>query len=234
MKYVSWIYEKHQYKHHIISKLSPLQIKYFIFIFNKNKSLAEYILINKLYNLFDIHDTINNKYTNKELIKLHMLAEYIPIQKGILLCTRINIDKINKYNVIPLLQFIDNEHNFINKKINIVWGPGNHGDLTKNVTEHFKKHVMSEMENKYWSSLLPDISYESYKNYAIKSFYKMKKVIIHSNGKFVYLSGFYNNVFIVGRYQEKVFGISSCYYVENGKKNGRKNDMCFKINFNKI
>ena len=130
-------------------------------------------------------------------------------------------------NIESLIQTIikDIENNF---NFNIKWGPGNHKNIAININEHFKKHVLSE-EGKYWFKILDKIDYTSYQKYAIDSFYKMKKVIIHTNGVDVYLSGFYGNIFIIGRYDNNIFGISSCYYVESGEKLGRYKGLCLQL-----
>jgi hypothetical protein len=229
MKYVAWVNKDHRYKHHLFLKLSSLQISQFILIFHKNKSLAEYILLHKLYRILD--DRIDfEKYEFQELKKMNDLIQCIPIPQLVLLYD--NSKNINKNNYGNLLKFIYDKQNFINQKIPIVWGPGNYKDIKTNIEEHYKKHVLCESEGQYWLQILDGMTYEQY---AIDSFYKMSHIIVHSNGKCVYLSGFYGNIFIIGRYDKDVFGISSCYYVPGGEKNGRKNDMCFKIKLkNKI
>ena len=54
----------------------------------------------------------------------------------------------------------------------------------------------------------------------------MKDIVVSSNGKCTYYSGFVGNIFIVGRYEGDKFGISSCYYVVDGEKPGRYVDKC--------
>jgi hypothetical protein len=68
-----------------------------------------------------------------------------------------------------------------------------------------------------------------YNQYGVGLFYYMRDVIVHTNGRGTYISGFFNNVFIVGRYQDDVFGISSCYHVNSGIKEGRLKDKCFDL-----
>ena len=121
-------------------------------------------------------------------------------------------------------------------KINIGWWACNHGNVIKNIEEHFIKHVYHVLscEGVYWKSLLDEISCDSYKKYTIDVFYKMKNVIVHTDGINVYLSGFYDNVFIISRYHDDIFGISSCYYVENGEKNGRYKGICFELFLNEL
>jgi len=230
MKYVAWLYKNHQHKNYFFSKLSSPQISQFITYYYQNKQLTEYILSKKLYNILNCSIDLENY----DLNKLNLLANNIPIHQAILLCqTSANI---TKYNANDILKFIHDKENFINKKIKIEWGPGNHKDPKLNLIEHYQKHVLSKEtvpfnELAHWKSLLTDPTCESYGKYAIESFYKMQNVIVHSNGTHVYLSGFYGTVFIIGRYNGDVFGISSCYVVESGEKNGRFKYKCFDISF---
>lgn len=223
-KYVAWV-NQDKYKNHLLSTLTDPQLSYFIIIFYQNKSLAEHILFKKLFNILNEYVNIET-YSKTDLNKLQMLTNYVSIQEAVLIYQ--NSINITKYNVRKLLQFIKDKDKFINKEMNIVWGPGNHANVEENINEHYKKHVLSNWEAQYWKSL----NCESYRDYAIESFYKIKNVMVHSNGKNVYLSGFYGNVFIIGRYEDDVFGISSCYYVESGVKCGRERDFCFEIVFN--
>jgi len=223
---VAWVNQNYQYKNHLLSKLTVSQLTYFIIIFHQNKSLAEHILFKKLFNILNEHINIET-YSEIQLNKLHSLTNYLSIENAVLLYE--NSINITKYNAHKLLQFIKDKNKFINKDITIAWGSGNHANVEENISEHYKKHVLSDTENKYWELLL---DCKSYQDYAIESFYKMSNVIVHSNGTNVYLSGFYGNVFIIGRYDKDVFGISSCYYVESGEKYGRKQDFCFGIMFN--
>jgi hypothetical protein len=148
-----------------------------------------------------------------------------------MLFNKIPYEKISMYNVTKLLLFVKDEYRFRNKMIDIKWGPGNNGNRMDNVKKHFIKHVLSD-EGYYWVNILNDISCKEYEQYAINIFYKMKNVIVHSDGVNVYLSGIYGNVFIVGRYDDNgLFGVSSCYYVKDGDKLGRYNDYCFEIEF---
>lgn len=247
MKYVAWLNDTFKYKINILSKLSLLQIKNLLILFCENRAQIEYIVTHKLYGLLDMSNSCDllKQYKNSDLIKIYKLSQIINLQTILKMIIKIDIQRITKHNVKSILKYVDDANNFINKKVTIEWGPGNHGDTNTNINEHYKKHVLSETENQYWSLLVKNSSQssqssqsnlstldcKSYENYAIESFYKMKNVMIHSNGKGVYMSGFYGNVFIIGRYHNSVFGISSCYYVENGEKNGRLKDLCFSINF---
>lgn len=223
--------ENSLHKEKLLSKLSELEKQNLLIGFCINQSLTEYIFHSKLYRLFNLSFDFLGKYNNTELLRLHKIIEYVGIDNTIKICSKAKINNITKYNANLLLLYINNIENFISKKIAINWGPGNYGRYEKNIDEHYKKHILSD-EGMYWSNILSELNCEYYKKYAIDSFYKMKNVIVHSNGKNVYLSGFYGNVFIVGRYDNnQTFGISSCYYVINGEKKGREKDFCFYIDW---
>lgn len=226
MKYVAWINTNQQYKYHHIKNLTNLQFYNFLILFFRNNKIAEFILFKKLYALFDLTNLYI--YTENELIKLNKISKNIPLELSTKIFNKIPCRNINTRNIDNLLLFLKDEDKFKNKKININWGPGNCKNPIDNIRKHYNKHILSD-EGKYWKLILGENG--SYQKYAIDAFYKMKNVIIHSNGKNVYLSGFFNNIFIVGRYNNDIFGISSCYYVENGVKKGRYNDICFELSF---
>lgn len=233
--YVNWLNTNNIYKQKLISELSSLQTQNLInTIINTtiDNSQIEYILSHKFYDLLNDMKYVNliSKYKNADLLKVQTLSQCTPLHIVYNLLSKVQIQRLNKQNIHSILEYVINENNFSNKSVNVGWGPGNHGDIATNIDEHYKKHVLTN-EGIHWSKLLTTMTHDSYMNYAIDSFYKMKNVIIHSNGKNVHLSGFYGNVFIVGRYHEGIFGISSCYYVENGEKNGRLQNLCFGINF---
>jgi len=222
VKYEAWLNIDKQYKYHLLSSLTTLQYENFIIQFHNNIKQTEYILFNKLYSLFDINDL--KSYNNRELIKLHKISQKIGIYDAIKIFDKVILrNNISYYNVNKLLLYLNDEDNFRNKTIDIKWGPGNHKNINDNVKYHYIKHVLSKDEQ--WDN----ISEEEYQQYAIDTFYKITNYLVHTDGKNVYLSGFYNNVFIIGRYHNNIFGISSCYYVKNGQKNGRYNGLCFKI-----
>lgn len=227
MKYVAWLNINPQYKNHILKTLNELQYFNFLMLFFKNRNLAEFIFYKKLYHVLYL---TNIDYTPDELIKLNKLLnislKLLKLSSDIF--HKIHYPYVNKHNIHNLLLLINDFHG--KKHICIAWGPGNHENPIINVKAHYLKHVLSD-EGIYWKDLLTDFTLDHYKNYAIDSFYKMKKVIVHTNGKHIYLSGFYGNVFIIGRYHENIFGISSCYYVINGEKEGRYKNKCFDIEF---
>lgn len=207
MKYEAWLKINYKYKLHLIGYLTIKQYDNFRLMFYRNPKQAEYILIKKMYLLFDIQ--LKN-YNPQELIKLYKIAQRVGIFEAVKLFKKFNYNMITIYNADKFLLYLRDLDNFKN----ISWGPGNHKNINDNVTNHYIKHVLSS-EYKYWKFIHNE---GEYKQYAIDAFYKMIKIIIHTDGKNVYLSGFYNHVFIIGRYHNDTFGISSCYYVENGEK----------------
>lgn len=226
MKYVAWLNINPQYKNHILKTLNELQYFNFLMLFFKNRILAEFIFCKKLYHVLYL---TNIDYTQDELIKINKLLNIsLKLLKLSDIFHKIHYPYVNKHNIHNLLLLINDFHG--KKNTCIAWGPGNHENPIVNVKAHYHKHILSD-EGVYWKDLLTDFTLDHYKNYAIDSFYKMEKVIVHTNGKHIYLSGFYGNVFIVGRYHENIFGISSCYYVINGEKAGRYKNKCFDIEF---
>lgn len=74
-----------------------------------------------------------------------------------------------------------------------------------------------------------DVEHGTYVQSPVDLFYYMRDVIVHSNGRGTYMSGFYGNLFVVGRYCGETFGISSFYHVPLGVKEGRLKDLCFHV-----
>ena len=225
MKYEAWLNTNFYYKLNLIKKLSYIQYQQFLNLFFINVHYSEYILIKKLYLLLDA-PYLN--YTKKELLKLNKIATFMSLKSTLLLFNKMNHNQITTHNAKELFLYLKDEPKFKKHKIPIDWGPGNHGDKYKNIINHYNKHCLSE-EGVYWKKILNEVTINNYQQYAIDHFYKMTKVMVHTDGKHVHLSGFYGSVFIIGRYNEDIFGISSCYYVENGDKYGRYNGQCFKI-----
>lgn len=188
-----------------------------------DKIQTEYILLNKLTEL--LYCSSLKQFQKKELVKLNKIAQSVSLQSVIELFDLINYRQITKFNANKLLLFMNNTNNFNNHKIKIKWGPGNYGD--DNVQQYYCKHVLSD-EGIHWKHILNN---EDYRRFAVNIFYKMKDVIVHTNGTNVWLSGFYCKYFIIGRFDDDVFGISSCYYVENSQKPGRYNGFCFDMSF---
>lgn len=200
-----------------------------------------FILSRKLYILFDRYNIIQS-YTCKQLQKIVNLSKIIPLNNILCILQRVQIEKVTQFNVKDLYKFISNIDQFINGSVNIQWGPGNNRYPNINSIKHYKKHVDSSYEQHYlneyqdWEQLGDKLSVDfndcpMYINYAIDKFYQMSDVMVHTNGKGVYMSGFVMNVFIVGRYDKDTFGISSCYYVKSRKRMGRETDRVFDVTF---
>jgi hypothetical protein len=226
VKYESWLKINQQYKYNLISKLTSKQYNNFVYQFFNNKEQTIYILSKKLNHLFD-----SNKlrlYSNSDLIKINKIVTNSKLSLNVIitLFDKFKRTNITEYNVNKLLLYLRDIDKFNN--LNIKWGPGNHKNITKNINQHFNKHILSD-EGKYWVKILDTCNSKSYEQYAIKSFNKMKNIIIHTDGVNVYLSGFYNNIFTIGRYDNDIFGISSCYYVETGQKSGRYKGLCLEL-----
>jgi len=222
VKYEVWLKTDNQYKYNLISKLTSKQYSNFISQFFTNKEQTTDILFKKFNVLFNVNKL--NAYRISELNKLNKITvkSKLSLDDVIRLFDKFNITNITEYNASKLLLYLRNEIN------DVKWGPGNHKNITDNINQHFNKHVLSE-EGKYWVKLLDKIDCKSYEQYAINSFDKMKNIIIHTDGINVYLSGFYNNIFIIGRYHDNIFGISSCYYVKSGEKLGRYKGLCLQL-----
>lgn len=226
MKYESWVKIDQRYKYNLMSKLTTKQYNNFMTQFFINKEQTTYILFKKLNNLFEANKL--KSYNVSELNKLNKIVSNNKLSLDILIriFDKFKTTNITEYNVNKLLLYLRDIDKFHN--LNIKWGPGNHKNITDNINEHFNKHVLFE-EGKHWFKILDKIDSVSYENYAIKSFHKMKNVIIHTNGVDVYLSGFYDNIFIIGRYDNDIFGISSCYHVKTGEKSGRYKGLCLEL-----
>lgn len=163
---------------------------------------------------------------------MHAFAKKMPLRDVVEVFDAVAVDQITSSNIRKLLLFIRDKPYFSNKS-RVKWRS------KECLVQHYRKHVLSSEENNkvlpvecvYWKYLLKNIECASYERYAIDSFYKMKNVIVHTDGAEVWLSGFHGNVFIIGRYSDKVFGISSCYYVVDGEKQGRYKGLCFRENW---
>lgn len=227
MKYGLYIFENHKYKNILISLLPNLNS--FLSLFYRCETLAKYILIKKMYKLLELPVDILHKLSVKEAQKTHMLTGYISPQDITLLLLCSEIDKVTKYNYKDIIRFIREYNDIRIGKINVSWGKGNHLNKVCNIYEHFNKHTKDNLEKIYWEQVLEVVTPTSYKLFTENIFKMLDKVVIHSNGRNTYMSGFYNNFFVVGRYHNNIFGISSCYYVEDGEKLGRYVDRCVKI-----
>jgi hypothetical protein len=228
VKYVAWIYENHRYKNFLISALTEIHINIFMSLFNHDSDKAVFILVKRMWNLLNLSLDFLKKYTKRELQRIYILSEYVSIEDLISVITFCYLDKVTKYNIKDIIRYLHEYNDFKNGNNIVEWGPGNHDDIETNVVEHYNKHILSD-EGIHWKERLEEINMMAYKNYATTMFKKMDKIVIHSNGKLTYMSGFYDKIFIVGRYDKGVFGISSCYYVPSGEKLGRYIDECIKM-----
>lgn len=227
MKYEAWVRQNHKHKNALILSLSTNQLSIFISWFEIDSDKATYILNKRLGKLFDLPVTLLNQYEKRYFRQIYMLFDYISKEEIITILPYCNLDKITKYNIRDVIRYFLDYDNLRNGIISIEWGPGNHKSIDINIKEHYIKHILSE-EGIHWKDRLHEITVNEYKNYAQNMFTKMDRVVIHSNGKSTYMSGFYENIFIIGRYHDGIFGISSCYYVQEGEKFGRYVDQCLK------
>jgi len=231
VKYVVWINERIIRRTYLIKNLNTKQYNKFLTIFFEDKKKAEVLIKMKSLLSFNFNLT---QCTTKKLIRFHHILktnnfEYdLYTEKLFDICDH---KYITQYNYSKLLCYIKDLNDFEKRILKIRWGPGNHKTIKKNVNAHYVKHPLSNNEKEHWKYILGNVNQHTYELYAINSFYKLKNVIVHTDGVNVFLSGFYNNVFIIGRYCDAVFGISSCYYVESGEKLGRYSGKCFEIIF---
>lgn len=235
---MAWVQENYQYKIALLATLSPFQQRKFLLLFFHNRECALYILYRKMNGLLDLSLEFLSKCCTlptwkKYLAKINSVKNALHISNMEKTFNRVqaNYHNVSIHNVKDILQFVEQERLFCTKQIPISWGPGNHKNSEINIQRHYEKHVLDPVEGVFWHSILQPANRDTYAAYAINAFYKMKRVIVHSNGRYVYLSGFVDKVFIVGRFDDQKFGISSCYYVSEGEKKGRWNDICFEINF---
>ena len=175
------------------------------------------------------------KYTTNELHKLNLLLqEGITPKDIVLLLDTYLLTKVTAYNVHDLLRVSRQYCKLLSGAIPVTWGRGNHATVEENIVSHYKKHLLStaaSCEVAGWESVEPiaeNRTLEWYTNYPTTAynFTYMERVVIHSNGRHTYISGFVGKVFIVGRYEGTTFAISSCYYVTDGEKPGRYVDKC--------
>jgi len=235
--YEAWVNHNKYYKLKLLSSLPPKLVDKFLLLLNSGlEAKATMILSKKLFNLFNLPHNIIKKYTNTELIKISSLESIISLSQITLILEYVDLQSITKHNIVDLYKYVSNIDKFKKGEVPISWGPGNNGCSHLNAVEHYKKHAkynqnnigtIYETEYLEWEKIIEDG--ELYSDYPITHFYKMRDVIVHTNGRGVYLSGFYGCVFIVGRYNGDTFGISSCYYVKSGRKLGREINKVFDI-----
>ena len=215
----------------MLKNLTSTQYKNFISLFNENEELAIHIIKSKFEIALDLPIKSLLLIKSEWVAKLKSLInDKISLIEILWIINQIdssNIGNLTKYNIENIYQFFIQYLDFSNKQIKIEWGKGNYDNVEKNLYEHYKKHVLSEDEHEIWKKILSNITKEEYQKYAINSFYEMQNIVLHTNGRQVYISGFKDKIFIVGKYENFIFTISSCYYVEIGEKNGRLKSAIF-------
>jgi len=171
---------------------------------------AKYLLYNKLTNLLRLDLSLLKKLDRIQHVKVSKLLEKNPthIVEYVLLNT--NLNRITQYNIQNVYDALH-----WNKEQGAVWGVGGYKTSEDNIHAHYMKHE-HEFNN------INNI--QEYERYPIENFNKMQKCMLHSNGRDVFYSGLVNDVFIVCRWYDKKFYISSCYVVESGDKPGRYMD----------
>ena len=193
------------YKLHLLRSLTSEYLDAFLrLLVKENEVYFTLILRCKLFPLLHLHSAYFAKYNPANLKKIATLSIIIPLEDVVAVLDVVDIEGVTKCNIRDLSKFVKHTNLFARRQVQINWGPGNNGCARKNAVEHCKKHALYNTEytntEEYleWERILADD--ELYTNYSIKHFYAMRDVIVHSNGRGVYLSGFYFNVFIVGRY----------------------------------
>ena len=213
--YVNWSHDSHEYKRALAREIDKAQLHIISKLLKIDTELVTFVLAKKLYNLLECPDILL-KYTHKELKKLSRLIECSSAYSLCRVLTKVPLDKLTTKNVKDLYKYIRDFNDFYSGTLCVGWGPGNNKYPEVNALQHMRKHYTDPLQHN-----------NTYVQCPIDVFYYMRDVIVHSNGRGTYLSGFYNNTFVVGRYEGDVFGISSCYYVESGIKDGRLKDYCF-------
>lgn len=236
-----WVNENHIYKQKLFESMPDNYVMIFIdyLIVSNDINVATHILKKRAYELLMIpYNTLRN-YTTQEMIKICKLIRLMNIEPKdmIKILSKCELSKLTKHNINDVLKYVKNYDDMINGKLKIHWGPGNHNNIENNIYMHYIKHVVSdENEGRMIKNIMgicdnmnENEVYELYKNYPLNNFRKMEKITIHTDGRHTYLSGIYQNMFIVGRYSDDVFGISSCYYLFEGEKSKRYTTKCMNV-----
>lgn len=235
-----------EYKTHLLSFLEPIHIEAFLKLVQiGDPSIVTFILSKKLFALLELESIeLVVGYSFDNLKKISTLCHAERLSNIIVVLQRVDILKTTEYNIKDLYKYVSNVNNFISGKVPIQWGPGNNKHPQLNAYNHCIKHTEcnsdyahehTEWEQIHKSKVKFNNIADLYNNHAVKCFYKMTDVIVHTNGRGVYMSGYYTTanikIFIVGRYDKNVFGISSCYCVSPYKKLGRHSDKVLDIVF---
>jgi len=205
-------------------------------LFHQHRPIFDLIANRKLWALTSLKISSLTKYEDKSyLIRMNKVLSFVSADDlDRLLKANINPHLITPLNKSDLICLLDMRESFESRSVCIQWGPGNHGDPDLNLERHWHKHVEPDnSERPYWSKVLPDLTDpNSYGSYAVESFYQMTDVMVHTSGVGAHLSGFVGNIFIVGRLDHQVFGLSSAYVVlTSDKKGGRMKTKCFDLAF---
>lgn len=209
----SWFETKTFYKKLILGQLPDDIVEKFLFVLENNTKAAEWLFQTKTFVLLKISINNFNSLTFKD-VKLFakLLANGITTSEiDYLLQINTNINNITTHNVKDFIWISKN----IQNTTEVIWGPGNCDTIQENIESHYKKHVFAP--NEIWEIN----STKEYEEFAIKHFENVTNKIIHTNGKTVFVSGFYGKYFIIARVDKCFLSISSCYYVESGEKTGR-------------
>lgn len=214
--YVAWSKTDHIRKSALVGNLTDRQRSDLAELIRVKTLLANSIMKKKLCNLIGLPIDLLASYSLRQLNRLSGLVEACGYESIVCVLPHVKLEKVTKYNVRDLCRYIRDLNAFKEGCIHVTWGPGNNGSPSENAIRHMRKH-------------LTDAPLGVYIETPVQLFYYMRDVVVHSNGRGTYMSGFYDNLFIVGRYCGDAFGISSCYLVASGHKEGRLKDMCFLV-----
>jgi hypothetical protein len=164
-----------------------------------------------------------SQYNVSDLKRIDDLLAYVDVERyGVVFLSRVILSRATKHNIASIMLHLTSPPSHVG------WGPGNHNDITTNVLEHYKKHIVDNSdERQQWEKIIGHVpSLEEYRDYP--RYDVLERVVVHSNGQWLYVSGFMpdGHIFVVCRYHNSTLGISSCYYVESGEKEGRYRDRC--------
>jgi hypothetical protein len=144
-----------------------------------------------------------------------------------------NISKLTIHNISPIFHLYLLAHPFRGFER---WGPGNHSTPKLNLIAHYDKHIKNSLEDweHYISLSRSQITPQIYHDFALETSTKMTHLMVHTNGRKVYLSGVYEKVLIIGRLDASLqLGISSCYIITDEsferKMKVFRDNICFNV-----